>query len=195
VPVMLEEGWYLMSTGELERALQSWRKGHDEPATGGVPLSIQEAIDIRNAGNVPDEQGRSLRLVLLVGDDSELERLPLKRLAYEPDFHSAPSWRRPGSRPVNVVPLRRPQVSPDIAKPWWQDPEMKDLEEEWQRTGTVSGVRVPASYRGFVYKTVVALRNAGAEITADSIADSIARWVPIAEAERIRAALEDDRGS
>lgn len=53
-------------------------------------------------------------------------------------------------------------------------------------------MRVPASYRGFVYKTVVALKNAGAEITAAAIADSISRWVPPAEAERIRAALEDD---
>jgi hypothetical protein len=195
VLAMLEEGGYLMSTEELERALQAWRAGDAPLAAEGRPLSIEEALDIRNAGNVPDEQGRSLRLVLRVEDGADLKRLSSKRLTFEPDFHSAPSWRRPGSRPVNVVPLRRPQVSPETAKPWWQDPEMKDLEEEWQRTGAVSGVRVPASYRGFVYKTVVALRNAGAEITADSIADSIARWVPIAEAERIRAALEDDRGS
>ncbi len=68
---------------------------------------------------------------------------------------------------------------------------MKDLDEEWHRTGAVSGVRVPASYRGFVYKTVVALKEAGTEITADAIADSISRWVPPAEVERIRAALED----
>ena len=68
---------------------------------------------------------------------------------------------------------------------------MKRLEEQWQRTGTVEGVRVPADFRGFVYKTVVALREAGVEITAAAIADSIARWVPEAQAERIRAALED----
>lgn len=189
---MLEEGWYLMSTVELERALRAWREGDAGLATEGLALSIEEALEIRNAGNVPDEQGRSLRLVLVVEDSSDLERLSSTRLIYEPDFHSAPSWRRPGSRPVNVVPLRRPQVPAQPAKPWWQDPSMRDLEEEWQRTGAVSGVRVPASYRGFVYKTVVALKNAGAEITAAAIADSISRWVPPAEAERIRAALEDD---
>lgn len=188
---MFDEGWYLMNTGELERALQAWREENPEPLAEGLALSIEEALAIRNAGNVPDEQGRSLRLVLVVDDGSDLELLSSKRLTYEPDFHSAPSWRRPGSRPVNVVPLRRPQVSAQRAKPWWQDPEMKVLEEEWQRTGVVSGVRVPASYRGFVYKTVVALKKAGAEITADAIADSISRWVPPAEAERIRAALED----
>ena len=184
-----------MSTEELERALQAWRSGDTALVTEGVPLSIEEALDIRNAGNVPDEKGRSLRLVLRVEDGSDLKRLSSKRLTFEPDFHSAPSWRRSGSRPVNVVPLRRPQESPQTAKPWWQDSDMEDLEEEWQRTGAVSGVRVAASYRGFVYKTVVALRNAGAEITADSIADSISRWVPIAEAERIRAAMEDDEGA
>ena len=188
---MLEDGWYLMSTGELERALKAWRAGDVGLSAGGFALSITEALDFRNAGNVPDEQGRSLRLVLVFEDGSDLERLSSKRLIYEPDFHSAPSWRRPGSRPVNVLPLRRPQVSAQRGKPWWQDPEMKDLEEEWQRTGVVSGVRVPASYRGFVYKTVVALKKAGAEITADAIADSISRWVPPAEVERIRAALED----
>lgn len=191
---MFDEGWYLMNTGELERTLQAWREGNPEPVAEGLALSIEEALEIRNAGNVPDEQGRSLRLVLLVEDGSGLERLSTKRLTYEPDFHSAPSWRRRGSRPVNVVPLRRPQVAAQPAKPWWEDPDMKDLEEEWQRTGAVSGVRVPASYRGFVYKTVVALKEAGAEITAGAIADSISRWVPPAEAELIRAALEAQKG-
>ena len=188
----MKEGWYLMSTGELERALQAWRVEDAGLATEGLALSIEEALAIRNAGNLPDEHGRSLRLVLIVEDSSDLERLSSKRLTYEPDFHAAPSWRRVGSRPVNVVPLRRPEVSAQPAKPWWQDSEMKKLEEEWQRTGAVSGVRVPASYRGFVYKTVVALRKAGAEVTADAIADSISRWVPPTEADRIRAALEDD---
>ena len=181
-----------MSTAELERALRAWHALDVGVVAEGRTLSIEEALDIRNAGNVPDEQGRSLRLVLVVEDSSELERLSSTRLIYEPDFHSALSWRRPGSRPVNVVPLRRPQVPAQSAKPWWQDPGMRDLEEEWQRTGAVSGVRVPASYRGFVYRTVVALKNAGVEITAAAIADSIFRWVPPAGAERIRAALEDD---
>ena len=191
---MLEDGWYLMSTGELERALQAWRNG-DSDHIEGLALSIEAALDIRNAGNVPDDQGRSLRLVLVVENGSDPEHLSFKRLRFEPDVHSAPSWRRPGSRPVNVVPLKRSQDSAKPAKPWWEDPAMKDLEEEWQRTGAVSGVRVPASYRGFVYKTVVALKIAGAEITAAAIADSISRWVPPAEAERIRAALEDQEGS
>jgi len=192
---MLEDGWYLMSTGELERALKAWRAGDVGLSAGGFALSITEALDIRNAGNVPDEQGRSLRLVLVFEDDSDLERLLSTRLTYEPDFHSSPSWRRPGSRPVNVVPLHRSKGPVQPGRPWWQDPEMKDLEQEWQRTGAVSGVRIPASYRGFVYKTVVALKAAGAEITAAAIADSISRWVPPAEAGRIRAALEDLQGA
>jgi hypothetical protein len=192
---MLEDGWYLMSTEELERTLRAWREGDAGLSAGGFALSITEALAIRSAGNIPDEQGRTLRLVLLVEDNSDPESLSSKRLTYEPDFHSAPSWRRPGSRPVNVVPLRPSPVSAQPAKPWWEDPSMKDLEEEWQRTGAISGVLVPASYRGFVYKTVVALREAGAEITADSIADSISRWMPSAEAERIRAALEDQQGA
>jgi len=191
---LLEDGWYLMSTGELERALKAWHAGDVGLSAGGLALSITEALDIRNAGNVPDEQGRSLRLILVLEDDSNLDRLSSKRLIYEPDFHSAPSWRRQGSRPVNVVPLHRSKGPVQPGRPWWQDPEMKKLEQEWQRTGGVSGVRIPASYRGFVYKTVVALRNAGAEITAAAIADSISRWVPPAEAGRIRAALEDQQG-
>jgi hypothetical protein len=191
----LKEGWYLMSTGELERALRAWREGDAEFADEGFALSIEEALAIRNAGNVPDEQGRSLRLILVLEGDSNLDRLASKRLFYEPDFHSAPSWRRQGSRPVNVVPLLRSKDPVRPGRPWWQDPEMKELEQEWQRTGAVSGVRIPASYRGFVFKTVVALRNAGAEITAAAIADSISRWVPPAEAGRIRAALEDQQGT
>lgn len=190
---MLEEGWYLMSTGELEQALKAWRAGDARSSAGGSALSIEEALAIRNAGNVPDALGRSLRLVLVVEDGSHLEQLSSARLTYEPDFHSAPSWRRPGSRPVNVVPLHRSKGPVQPGRPWWQDPAMRGLEEEWQRTGSVSGVRIPASYRGFVYKTVVALRKAGAEITAAAIADSISRWVPPADAGRIRAALEDQR--
>ena len=192
---MLEEGWYLMSTGELERALRAWREGDAGLADEGFALSIGEALAIRNAGNVPDEQGRSLRLVIVVEDGSDLELLSSTRLIYEPDFHSAPSWRRQGSRPVNVVPLHRSKGPVQPGRPWWQDPEMKELEQEWQKTGAISGVRVPASYRGFVYKTVVALREAGAEISAAAIADSISRWVPPAEAGRIRAALEDQEGA
>ena len=95
---MLEDGWYLMSTGELERTLRAWREGDAGLSVGGFALSITEALAFRNAGNIPDEQGRTLRLVLVVEDNSDLESLSSKRLTYEPDFHSAPSWRRPGSR-------------------------------------------------------------------------------------------------
>ena len=185
----LEEGWFLMSTPELERALMEWRAGGTE--VEGVALTNTQALAFRNAGNVPDEHDRSLRLVLIVESASDLEHISTKRLAYEPDYHAAPTWRRPGSRPVNVVPLRRRPGGATSTGPWWQDENMKQLEEQWQRTGTVEGVRVPADYRGFVYKTVVALREAGVEITAAAIADSIARWVPEAQAERIRSALED----
>jgi hypothetical protein len=178
-----------MSTAELERALKQWREGGTE--VEGIRLTIAEALAVRHAGNVPDEHDRSLRLVLIVEEASDLQQISNKRLVYEPDYHSAPTWRRPGSRPVNVVPLRRHQGSAKATGPWWQDDDMKELEEQWQRTGTVEGVRVPADYRSFVYKTVVALRAAGIEITPTTIADSISRWVPEAHAERIRAALED----
>lgn len=176
-----------MSTSELERLLAR-RRGVDAPVPQAVRLSVPEALAIRDAGNLPDDHGRSLRLVLHVAGSVSLDS---KRLVYEPDYHDAPSWRRPGSRPVNVVPLREPDAPAEATEAWWEQPALKTLEEEWARSGTVAGVAVPAAYRGFVYKTALSLRDAGIEVTPETLADSIARWLPVDEAERIRAALRD----
>lgn len=181
----MREGWYLMSTGELERALAAWRRG-DDSAEFGIPLSNEFAIARRDAGNIPDEEGRSLRLVLFV-DDEPLER---KRLRWEPDFHDAPDWRREGSRPVNVVPLRSSDSPAAHGRPWWEMPRVDSLEEEWRRTGSVAGIEVPAEYRSFVFKTVIALQDAGRDVTPDAIGDSIARWLSPEDAEEVRAALK-----
>ena len=187
----MEDGWYLMNTAQLERVLSQWRKG-DEPETppGASRLSIDEALRFRDSGNIPDADDRSLRLVLHVSD-RDVGRVAERRVVFEPDFHSAPSWRKNGSRAVNVVPLRTADATgtEPIREAWWEEPELGALEEEWVRTGTVAGLQVPAEYRSFVYKTVISLREAGREVTADSVADSIARWLPD-DVEEIRAALK-----
>jgi hypothetical protein len=186
----LAEGWYLMSTRDLEIELARFRSPEAEAdPSGAVRLSVEEALAYRDAGNLPDGEGRTLRLVLHVRDEADLASLDAKRLAYEPDFHAAPKWRRPDSKPVNVVPLRHRGVGPVSHDAWWEDADIGALEKEWSATGTVAGLVVPAAYRGFVYKTVIALRRAGIEITATSVADSVERWVPREEAARIRAAL------
>ena len=179
-----------MSPDDLELELKRWRQPElDVAPSAALPLPVDEALAYRNAGNLPDAQGRSLRLVLHVNDASELTYLQQKRSRFEPDFHDAPSWRREGSRPVNVVPLRRAEIEAKPGRAWWDDPEVSALEAEWEETGSVAGVSVPADYRSFVYKTVLSLRASGREITADSIADSIARWLGDEQAEQIRRAL------
>lgn len=189
----LEEGWYLMGTTDLERALRRRRDGLDAaPApSDALRLSVVDALAYRNRGNLPDDKGRTLRLVLEVNNTEDLIGLERKRLLYEPDFHDPPTWRRPGSKPVNVVPLRAPGVAPAGGDPWWSDERLAALEDEWRVTGNVRGVVVPAELRGFVYKTVLGLEAAGRAVTVDAIADSIERWVPPAEARSIRAALVD----
>ncbi len=196
-----------MSTGDLEIELKRWRsEGEDDlPPSNALRLSVEEAIDYRSSGNLPDDENRTLRLVL-VTTEADVARLGELRLRYEPDYHDPPTWRRQGSKPVNVVPLRtkgvdaeakRAGVAPleageiDAQEPgaWWQAPNLAELEDEWSRTGAVAGVTVPGPYRGFVYKTVLGLRAAGREITAEAIAGSIARWMPPGEGERIREAL------
>ena len=172
-----------MNTPELERALSAFRSGNE--AAFGTPISVEEALRIRNAGNLSDEDERTLRLVLLV----DREPLDKKRLRYEPDYHRAPEWRREGSRPVNVVPLRTADAPPPDAGPWWESPRVEELEEEWRRSGTVAGFDVPAAYRSFVFKTVIALQDAGDDVTPSSVADSVARWVSPEDAETIRNAL------
>ena len=184
----LDDGWYLMSTSELERELARWR-GEDVGPTGAPKLTVREALEYRNAGNLPDARGRTLRLVLNVDDKQALETIGERRAEFEPDYHDPPDWRRAGSAPVNVVPLRRAGVVGPRRKPWWEEKDLAELEKEWSESGAVAGLKVPAEYRSFVYKTVLALRGADLSVTVDSVAGSIARWVPEAEAEEIRAAL------
>ncbi len=180
-----------MSSEDLERELKRWRDPTaDVPPSGAEPVTIERALAYRDAGNIPDERGRSLRLVLHVSTAAELSYLQEKRLEFEPDFHDAPVWRRAGSKPVNVVPLRKDDVKGPGGRPWWEDPDVAELEREWSSSGAVAGMPVPAEYRGFVYKTVLSLRAAGRDITADAVADSVARWMSPAEAEQIRRALK-----
>jgi hypothetical protein len=177
-----------MSAAELERELARWR-GEDVPPTDAPRLSVDEALSFRNAGNLPDEQGRTLRLVLRVEDEAALENIGVRRLEFEPDYHDPPDWRREGSAPVNVVPLRRAGVKGPRRRPWWEEDDLAALEQEWSSSGMVAGLNVPADYRSFVYKTVLALQAAGHPITVDSVAGSIARWLSPAQAEEIRTAL------
>ena len=180
-----------MSTADLEIELKRWREPDaDVGPSKAEPLSIEAALRYRNAGNFPDVDDRSLRLILHVADATELSYLQQKRLEFEPDFHDAPTWRREGSKPVNVVPLRSAEVAGGGGRAWWDDPDVAALEDEWSRSGTVAGMRVPAEVRAFVYKTVLSLRAAGRPITPDSIADSIARWMSPDETESIRDSLK-----
>jgi hypothetical protein len=176
---VLSEGWYLMSPSSLERELRRVRNPDlDLPPSGAARLTIEEALAYRNAGNLPDGKGRTLRLVLVVQSPDDLASLDRKRLLYEPDFHS-----------VTVVPLRDPHLSSGSPRPWWEEPELAALEREWEERGTVAGMRVPGAYRGFVYKTVLALRSAGVEVTPQAVCDSVARWLDEPDIDRLRKAL------
>lgn len=187
----LDEGWYLMSTDDLERELARVRDPDaDTLPSNALKLTIEQALTFRNSGNLPDDEGRTLRLVLRVERAGDLRAFEAKRMLYEPDFHDRPRWRRPGSKPVNVVPLRAPGIAGEPSGPWWDQPELKALEDEWRASGTVAGMPVPGAYRGFVHKTVLSLRAAGREITPDTVADSISRWLSPEETEQLRAALK-----
>lgn len=187
----LHEGWYLMSTAGLELELKRWRSpGLGLPPTDAVPLTIPEALAYRNAGNLPDALGRTLRLVLEVNDAAQLKSLSAKRLDYETDYQDPPNWRRAGSAHVNVVPLRNPEVTGD-PRAWWENPQLAALEAEWSATETVEGLRIPGELRGFVYKTVLALKAGGRSVTPDTVADSLERWLPVTEAAQIRQALKE----
>lgn len=166
-----------MSTADLEIELARRRDpATAAPESNALPLTVEQALAYRDAGNLPDEHGRTLRLVLLARDLEEVRALGVKRLQFEPDYHSAPTWRREGSAPVNVVPLRGPEVAGDTS-PWWESPDVAALETEWRDTGRIAGLVVPAEYRGFVLKTVVALRAAGVAVDVDSVGASLARWL------------------
>ena len=130
-----------------------------------------------------------MRLVLHVSDPPEPGALERKRLLFEPDYHRAPSWRRPGSVPVNVVPLRLSRDRPARFDAWYQDPAVGALEAEWQATGAVAGMSIPSAVRGFVFKTVLALQSAGVEVTVESVSESIARWLGPTDVEHVRTAL------
>ena len=187
----LSEGWYLMSTPDLEHELKRHRSPDLElPPSSALRLTIPEALAYRNAGNLPDDRGRTLRLVLRVSDAEELKALPAKRLKYEPDYHDPPNWRLVGSAHVNVVPLRDPRVSGD-PRAWWENPQLAALETEWSESGMVAGLRVPGELRGLVYKTVLALKASGRRVDPDTLADSLERWMPPEEAEQIRSALKE----
>lgn len=178
-----------MSTADLEKELARWRDPSSAtPPSNALPLEVPEALAYRDAGNLPDDLGRTLRLVLVAETLDDVRSLGRKRALFEPDYHAAPGWRREGSAPVNVVPLRAADVKGDPA-PWWESSDVAGLEAEWEATGEIAGLTVPAEYRGFVFKTVLSLRDAGLPVTADSVADSIARWLPREQAEDIRSAL------
>ncbi|MGI8406911.1 MAG: hypothetical protein ACR2L3_00140 [Actinomycetota bacterium] len=185
----LGEGWYLMNTSDLERELRRWRTGDGAPSDNVQPLTIAEALSYRNAGNLEDELGRSLRLVLRINSPEDLHALEAKRLAYEPDYLGAPGWRRAGSKPVNVVPLRPPEVR-GRAEAWWDEATMAAMEAEWSATGAVDGLVIPGEYRSFVFKTIAALRAAEQEVNVSSIVGSLQRWLSLDQAEEIRRALD-----
>ena len=187
---VLEEGWYLMTADELERELARLRDPA-RPPTGVPRLSVEEALAYRDAGNLPDERGRTLRLVLHNDRPGVPGALEERRLRYEPDFHDAPSWRRPGSARVNVVPLRTGAAARRPPQDWRDDPALASLEAEWRATGAVAGVRVLGEWRGFVFKTVLALRAEGRDVSVVTVTSSIARWLPPEDAARLRAALEE----
>ena len=186
---MLQEGWYLMSVADLEAELAHLRDPSRPPGRTTLALSSSDALAFRDAGNLPDQHGRSLRLVLEVGE----EPLGEKRLRFEPDYHEAPTWRREGSKPVNVVPLRsapvRDREDPEIA--WWQQADVASLEQEWQNSGRVAGLAIPAAYRSFVLKTIASMRAAGLHVDVESIAGSLSSWLASDQVAEIRAALLD----
>lgn len=181
-----------MSVADLEVELSRLRGVQDEVRSSNArALTVPEALAYRNAGNVPDELGRTLRLVLA----GPREELSARRLVYEPDFHEAPVWRRAESKPVNVVPLPSPDPPARAGGgAWWDDEALRALEDAWRVTGRVDGVVVPGDLRGLVFKTVIGLRLAGREVTPRSIADSAARWLRPADAELLRAGLYEANG-
>ena len=180
-----------MSVADLEIELARWRGSQSRPSNA-QRLSIDEALAYRNSGNLPDHLGRTLRLVFEIKDPSDLSRLDSKRLEFEPDYHEAPSWRRAGSVPVNVVPLRPPEVTGPATSNWWDQPELARLEDAWSTDGTVAGLKIPAEYRSFVYKTVLALQAGGREVTLQALLDSLARWMSPEDLAVLESALRQE---
>jgi hypothetical protein len=175
-----------MSDRDVEVELARLR-GDQRPPSNAIRLSVEDALRFRSEGNIPDEMERCLRLVL---SDAE-KPFERRRLDFEPDLHSAPTWRREGSRPVTLIPLPSDvgkDPRPDDWR-WSDDPAMRALEEEWSLSGRVGGLVIPAEFRGFLFKTIAALRGEGRELSIDSVCSSLARWLSPSEVERIRSAL------
>ena len=175
-----------MSVAELERELIRFRNREDPGLA--KPLTQETAMALRDAGNVPDEAGRTLRLFLHITSQDELFALDEKRRRWEPDYLDAPTWRRPDSKPVTVVPLRSAEVE-GRPRAWWDDEVVGPLEDTWRRTGRIAGLEVPGEVRGFVLKTVVELDAAGRDVTVDAIVDSISRWLKPEEVANVERAL------
>lgn len=185
----MDEGWYLMSVSDLEIELARLRDPGSPPRPSNAKkLTVEQALVFRNRGNLPDEHDRTLRLVLHVGT----EPLSNKRLRFEPDYHDAPTWRRDGSRPVNVVPIATGDPAPAPERAWWEQPDVAQLETEWQSTGAVDGLRIPAAYRSFVLKTIASLRAGGIPVGIDTVVGSLARWLSPSQVDEIRAALAEE---
>lgn len=184
------DGWYLMTTDEIVREAKRWRSDAEGAFRGFETLSIDDALRIRDAGNIPDDRGRSLRLVITVTPDAGVDSVSARRLEFEPDFHEEPTWRREGSKPVNVVPLRRrSEASMDKPEAWWEDAKVAPLEKEWVTRGTISGLSVPGEFRSFVIKTVIALQGSGHEVTEEAVLASVSRWLEPTDVERLRRAF------
>lgn len=188
---MHPDGWYLISTDVLLRELARFRAGEElgGPLSDVQPLTIEEALAYRDSGNLPDDHGRSLRLVLSVSSEEELHSLEARRLTFEPDYLGAPDWRREGSKPINVVPLRSPGVK-GVDRAWWEDAAVAPLEKEWQEAGTVAGMPVPGEFRSFIFKTVIALRAADLDVTPEAVLDGVARWLSPSQVGDLRAAFD-----
>lgn len=181
-----------MSPGDLEVELRAWRDPDAEvEPSHAEALAMAEALAYRDLGNLPDDLGRTLRLVLVL-DRVEPGLMERERARFEPDFHDPPTWRREGSKPVNVVPLVSPAAA--VSRPgdaWWDDPEMGAFEEEWRSTGSVAGLVIPDEWRGFVFKTIASLRASGREATVDAVVGSVARWLEPDDVERLHRALRE----
>lgn len=184
-----------MSVADLEAELSRARDADSSVTSNAQRLSTREALAFRDAGNLPDAHARTLRLVLRVDGQS----LAVKRLRFEPDYHDEPTWRRPGSKPINIVPLttERPSRTSTSPEAWWEQPDVAALEREWRDTGAVAGFRIPGPYRSFVLKTIASLRSSGRPVSVDTVTASLARWLVADDVARVRSALleADERQS
>ncbi|MGH2776681.1 MAG: hypothetical protein ACRDJT_14795 [Actinomycetota bacterium] len=72
----LIDGWYLMSTADLEREPTRWRAPETNvKSSNALRLTVEQALEVRDAGNLPDELDRTLRLILRIDDTQALATL------------------------------------------------------------------------------------------------------------------------